>query len=123
MAIIKGCAREYSPDINNIGNLKGETYLEAMLQVYRQCHKVLKPRGLMILVIKNFIRDKQIVRLDGDTIKLCEKAGFSFVERHYRKLPAQSFWRVIYYQKYPDVEKIEHEDILVFERNRQGVLV
>ena len=75
----------------------------------------------MILVTKNFIRDKRIIRLDEDTIKLCEKAGFSFVERHHRKLPAQSFWRVIYYQKYPYVERIEHEDILVF--GKQGVLV
>ena len=106
----------YSVDGANIGNLKSDTYLEAMLQVYQQCHKVLKPQGLMILVTKNFIRDKQVVRLDEDTIELCEQAGFNYIERHYRKLSAQSFWRTIYHQKYPEVEKIEHEDVLVFRK-------
>ena len=105
---------QYTKDKDNIGNLKSDSYLEAMLQVYQQCHKVLKPEGLMILVTKNFIRNKQVVRLDTDTIQLCEQAGFSFVERHYRELPSQSFWRVIYHQKFPDVEQIKNEDVLVF---------
>ena len=105
-----------SYDTTNEANIGKETYLEAMLQVYQQCFKVLKPQGLMILVTKNFIRDKQIVRLDTDTIKLCGQAGFTYLERHYRKLSAQSFWRTIYHQKYPEVEKIEHEDVLVFSK-------
>lgn len=107
---------QYSKADDNIGNLKSDSYLSAMLQVYQQCHKVLKPQGLMILVTKNFIRDKQVVRLDSDTIRLCEQAGFKFLERHYRKLPSQSFWRVIYHQKYPEVEKLEYEDVLTFQR-------
>lgn len=100
----------------NIGNLKGDTYLSAMLQVYEQCYKVLKPGGLMVVVTKNFIRNKKEVRLDEDTIRLCEQLGFEFVERHYRKLPAQSFWRVIYQQKYPDAPVLDKEDILVFRK-------
>jgi len=107
----------YGENQGNIGNLKSQSYLEAMLQVYQQCHKVLKPQGLMILVTKNFIRDKQVVRLDEDTIKLCEEAGFSFLERHYRVLTSMSFWRIIYHQKHPEVEKIEHEDVLVFSKH------
>jgi len=106
----------YSHSKDNIGNLKGETYLQAMLQVYQQCHIVLKPEGLMILVLKNFIRNKQIVPLDLDTIKLCEQAGFEFMERFYRKLPSQSFWRIIYHQKYPQVKQIEYEDVIAFRR-------
>lgn len=105
----------YSDSKDNIGNLKADSYLAAMLQVYQQCRKVLKPGGLMIVVTKNFIRNKQEVRLDEDTIRLCEQAGFKFVERHYRKLPAQSFWRVIYQQKYPDAPVLDKEDILVFQ--------
>lgn len=84
---------------NNIGNLKGDTYLSAMLQVYQQCHSVLKDGGLMILVTKNFIRNKKQVRLDLDTIKLCEQAGFAFQDRWYRELASQSFWRTIYHQR------------------------
>lgn len=100
----------------NIGNLYGDTYLQAMLQVYQQCYTILKSGGLMILVVKNFIRNKQIVWLDLDTIKLCEQAGFTIQDRWYRELASQSFWRTIYYQKYPDVEPIKYEDILAFSK-------
>ncbi len=106
----------YSEAPENIGNLKSDTYLEAMLSVYKNCFAVLKSGGLIILVVKNFIRNKQIIRLDLDTIKLCEQGGFTFKERHYRKLPSQSFWRVIYHKKFPDVEQITSEDVLVFEK-------
>ena len=106
----------YSESQDNIGNLKSQSYLEAMLQVYQSCFAVLRDGGLMILVTKNFIRNKQVVRLDTDTIKLCEQAGFSFLERHYRKLPSQSFWRVIYSKKYPSVPMIDYEDVLVFAK-------
>ncbi len=107
---------EYSGKQDNIGNLKSENYLSAMLLVYQQCHRVLREGGLMILVTKNFIRNKQIVCLDTDTIQLCETAGFTLKERLKRKLTQQSFWRIIYQRKYPDAPKIEFEDILVFEK-------
>ena len=74
----------------------------------------------MILVTKNFIRNKQIVNLDLDTIKLCEQAGFELVDWHFRKLTQQSFWRVIYQKKYPWVEQIKYEDILVFKKENNG---
>ena len=108
--------RYKTENLENIGNLKSDNYLSAMAQVYRQCYKVLKDRGLLVLVTKNFIRNKKIIRLDLDTIKLCENAGFALKERLKRKLTQQSFWRTIYYQKYPDAPKIEFEDVLVFER-------
>lgn len=101
---------------DNIGNLKSDNYLEAMLQVYRESYKVLKPKGIMVLVTKNFIREKKVVRLDLDTIKLCENAGFKLIDRWYFKLPIKSFWKILYAKKYPDVPEIEYEDILVFER-------
>jgi len=87
-------------DIHNIGNLKADTYLGAMFQVYRECFKVLKPGGVMVLITKNFVRNKKVVRLDLDTIKLCEAAGFTYVERWYRKLEQPSFWRIIYAKKF-----------------------
>ncbi len=101
---------------DNIGNLKGETYLEAMLKVFRECWKVLKQSGKLILVTKNFIRDKNVVRLDSDTIKLCEAAGFTLMDRWYFKLPTMSFWRILYRRKYPDTPRIDYEDVLVFTK-------
>ena len=106
----------YSINENNIGNLQLDSYLEAMLQVYKTCFVVLKCGGLMVLVVKNFIRNKQIVRLDLDTIKLCEQAGFQHIDTYKRKLSSQSFWRVIYQKKFPDVPLIDYEEVLIFRK-------
>lgn len=103
-------------NVSNIGNLKSSSYLESMLLVYQQCHKVLRDGGIMVLVTKDFIRDQKRIDLAGDTIRLCEEAGFTFLERHYRKLTAVSFWRTIYKQRYPDAPEINTEDILVFRK-------
>lgn len=59
-------------------------------------HDTLKPNGKMILVTKNFIRKKKVVRLDKDTIKLAESAGFKLKERHKRKIIHPSFWVINY---------------------------
>jgi len=107
----------YSENKNNIGNLKSGSYLSAMLQVYQECWRCLKIGGLMILVVKNFIRNKKEIRLDLDTIKLCEQAKFTFQERWYRELPAQSFWRILYRNKYPEAPEIKFEDVLIFRKN------
>ncbi|MFA5306851.1 MAG: DNA methyltransferase [Candidatus Babeliales bacterium] len=106
--------KPYGNDVNNIGTMKHATYLEAMLQVYRECFNVLKPNGYMVLITKNFIRNKQIVRLDLDTIKLCEQAGFILEDRWYRKMQSYSFWVTLYYKKYG--LRVEYEDILVFRK-------
>ncbi len=120
----RGLERGYSKDTEGqIGNLKSDFYLPAMLQIYQQCHAVLRLGGLLILVTKNFIRNKAIVRLDLDTIKICEKVGFTFKERHYRKLLAQSFWRVIYAKHHPNAPVLDKEDILVFQKRSKGIKV
>lgn len=103
-------------ETNNIGNMRKLSYLEAMREVYGECFRVLKPRGTMVLVTKNFIRDKTIVPLDEHTVALCQGAGFVFLESHRRKLTGESFWRRIYRQKYPDAPSIDHEDVLVFRK-------
>ena len=107
---------DYIKSQDNIGNLKSTSYLEAMALVYAECWKCLRPQGLMILVVKNFIRDKKEVDLRGDTVKLCEKAGFIYIEEHHRILPSQSFWRVIYAQRFPLAPKIDREFVLIFRK-------
>ena len=116
MRAIKAMVEGYPSSEDNIGNLKSESYLSAMLQCYREMWKVLKDQGKLIVVIKNFIRKKAVVRLDSDTIKLCEAAGFALKERWYFKLPQKSFWRVLYHKKYPEVPEVEYEDILIFRK-------
>ena len=118
-SVLRPSGFEYSPNKENIGNLKSASYLEAMAQVYSECHKVLKPGGLMILITKNFIREQKEIRLDLDTIKLAENVGFHFQERWYRELPAQSFWRIIYKKRFPLAPELKYEDVLVFRKEQE----
>jgi len=111
-------------DENQVGNLEGETYLSAMQQIYVECLKALKPDGLMVLHTKNFVRKGKQVRLDLETIKLCESVGFKLKERKYRKLDTTSFWinnaRKKWYKANPDKTSgdpyAQYEDILVFNK-------
>lgn len=132
----------YSTDPENLGNQKGKTYLGEMKKVYNECFKVLNPGGKMVLITKNFVRKGVQIRLDLDTIRLCEEVGFRFVERWKRKLTGLSFWQINYLQKWFKKQDIEmtgntvefawkwnkehldnpvppalHEDILVFIKN------
>lgn len=108
----------YSPNKENIGNLKKETYLEAMAKVYVEAWKVLKPRGKAIIVIKPFIRNKKVVDLPFHTWLLMEKVGFKLVKLHKLRLKTESFWRLLYSKKYPDVPKIAHEYIIIAQKGK-----
>ena len=119
------CLACYSEDPSNIGNTKGDNYMRSMRIVYRNCWRALKPNGLMILVVKPFIRNQQVIHLERDTQKLCESVGFTFLEEHYRRLTHMSFWLTLYYRKHPKVERVDKEFILVFRKEanaeREGV--
>ena len=88
------------------------------------CFLVLKPNGYMVLVTKNFSRKHKEVRLDLDTIKLCEIAGFQheagtnkqYPAKHRRFIKNPSFWIINYWKKHPNAPKIQYEDILVFHK-------
>lgn len=104
---------ECSQDPSNIGNLKKETYLEAMLKVYREIYAVLKPEGKAIIIIKPFIRNRKVVDLPYHTWLLLEKAGFTLACLLKLRLRHQSFWRTLYHKKFPHVQQIKHEYVLV----------
>jgi len=79
----------------NIGNLKGEKYWEAMRLVYAECYRVLTPGGVMVLVIKGHQRDSEYVDLPLQTLELCQSLGFRLKERWERELWSLSFWRIL----------------------------
>jgi len=111
-----GMPVDYSINSENIGNMKRETYLEAMVKVYGEMFQVLKPRGLAIIVVKPFVRDKKPVDLPYHTWLLMEKVGFHLVKLYKFRLKQQSFWRILQYKKHPEVPVIAHEYVLVCEK-------
>ena len=90
-----------------------ETYLSAMLQCYQQCYQVLKPNGRILIIVKSFVRNKKVVDLPYHTWLLLERCGFKLEDVLKFRLPSQSFWRVLQYQKDPNIERINHEYIIV----------
>lgn len=93
------------------------TYLGEMLKVYKQCYEVLKPGGLLVVVVKDFVRNKKLVPLHEHTKLLCEKAGFKFVEEWWHKFERMSFWRILQKKRFPESEIPDKEYVLVFEKN------
>jgi DNA modification methylase len=153
----KGQRGQYtsSPSLAQIGNLKDpagdidtvlkseirnqksemkETYLFAMLGVYRELRAVLKPGGVVCLVTKNPVKAGKIRRLDEDTIRLMEAAGFTLIERKRAMLTEdlgeqmaldggsqkirrerKSFFKRLFERKRPDL-RVDWEDVLFFRK-------
>ena len=115
-ALSFGATIDYSPNKNNIGNMKKETYLEAMFKVYSEMYSVLRPSGKAIIVVKPFIRNKQVVDLPWQTWLLLQKVGFKLTGVLKSRLEKMSFWRVLYYKHFPDVPVLAHEYIIIVEK-------
>jgi tRNA G10 N-methylase Trm11 len=124
----------------NIGNLMDEkhrdgreSYLSAMLKVYEQMYAVLKPAGVVALVTKNPVKDKQIRRLDLDTIALMEHAGFLLIEHkcamlcdevqhghlfggdEIKRRQRKSFFKRLYEKKFPELA-VDFEDVTFYRK-------
>lgn len=142
----RSLAHPYSPNPGNIGNLDNSeqdyvllekekeldtlyakltrngkpTYLSEMLRVYHEMYKVLKPGGLAIVVVKPYIRNKKIIDLPYYTYLLMERVGFKLEKLYKLRLRTMSFWRILYYKKYPDIPKIAHEYVIVMKKKPNG---
>lgn len=112
----EGEPSHYSNSKNNIGNLKKENYFEAMQKVYEESWKVLKPNGRIIIILKNFIRNKAVVDLVYDSYRLLGHVGFKLEKVYKLKLKNESFWRILNRRKYPGTPKLGHEYVLVFSK-------
>jgi hypothetical protein len=89
------------------------TYLSEMLKIYCEMWKVLKPGGLAIVVVKPFIRRRQIVDLPYHTYILMSRCGFTLEKLYKLRLKNTSFWRILYYRRNPSTPRISHEYVLV----------
>lgn len=105
-------------NMENIGNQKGAVYWDSMRQVYGQCYAVLKPGGVMALVVKGFTRDGKYVDLPSQTGEMCESLGFILFDRWARELWSLSFWRVLQKRRDPAAfdERLNYEEVLAFRK-------
>jgi DNA modification methylase len=76
-------AEGYGDSPGQLGNAGGggETYWQAVETVYRQVHLALPPGGILAVVVKDYVKDKQIVPLCDQTLALLVACGFEPLER------------------------------------------
>ena len=103
-------------DQQNIGNLKNKDYWAAMRQTYSECHRVLKPGGTMVLIVKGFTRDGQYIDLPQQTAGLVETLGFKQFDRWERELWKLSFWRILQQRRDPQAfdDRLKYESVIAF---------
>lgn len=84
-AILKGLIRAneqvYGQSEGQLGNQSGDTYWQAMAQVYASVYQSLKPGGVMACVVKDYVKNKARVPLCDTTLELLISTGFEPIER------------------------------------------
>lgn len=116
----------YGQATENIGNLRSDAYWSAMRQVYSECWRVLRPGGLLALVVKGFTRDGKYVDLPGQTEAMLLEAGWLKHDHWKRELWSLSFWRNLQKRRDPAAfdNRLMYEEVLAFrkpEGTGQGV--
>jgi hypothetical protein len=128
--------KTYGQSEGQIGTTRGQTYWEAMAQVYLACFDSLRAGGHMAIVVKDFVKDGKRMRLCDDTMKLLVWCGFEEVERIHAMLvheqehedlfggtivertERKSFFRRLHESKLaPDDERrIDYEEVLIVRK-------
>lgn len=68
--------RPYGESVGQIGETSGETFWLASRQIVSQVHSVFAPRGIVVWVVKDFVRNKERVPFCAQWRELCEVIGF-----------------------------------------------
>lgn len=103
----------YSTSKENIGNLGGKEFNIALRKIFVECSRVLKDDGKVVLVTRNFIKNRKVVRFDERIVHLA-RGRFELFDRYYRKINYPSFWREVYKKKHGLI--VEYEDVLCFKK-------
>ena len=103
---------------SNIGNLRNAAYWSEISKVYAECWRVLRPGGILALVLKGFTRDGKYVDLPGQTEALLLAAGWAKHDHWKRELYSLSFWRILQRRKDPAAfdNRLWFEEVLVFKK-------
>jgi hypothetical protein len=79
----------YRQTPGQLGTEHGATFWTAAHQIVAQVVALLKPGGVAIWVVKNYVRDKQLVDFPGDCRRLCESLGLRTLHEHHAFLAEQ----------------------------------
>ena len=74
-------AAKYGQSDGQLGNTAGDTYWQAVAEIYCQCRLAMKPGGYIAVVVKDYVKNKARVPLCDNTWTLLQHVGFEPVER------------------------------------------
>jgi DNA modification methylase len=81
----------YSAQDANVGNIANyPLYLLAMLEIYKVCYASLKPGGVMVSVVKDYILKNTRVYCSKDNAMRAVQAGFILEDWHFRRAPIRA---------------------------------
>ncbi len=107
----------YGFSASQLGNIHVyENYLRAMRGVYRECWRVLRPGGILVLVVGDRVKRKRLVPIVDNTATLCWANGFKAVSVHERATIPSQFRRIHSSSGGADYPTIDTETALVFEK-------
>jgi hypothetical protein len=72
----------YGATSGQLGSEQGETFWSASAVIVGQCYQILRPGGVAIWVLKDFVRAGKVVPFCAQWRALCEAAGFRFLHEH-----------------------------------------
>jgi len=106
----------------NVGNERGDAYWKSMSRIYQECLRILKPAGVMVLVLKGFTRDGKYIDLPTQTAEVCEALGFKQFDHWRRELWNLSFWRILQQRRDPEAfdDRLRYEEVLAFRKGEDG---
>ena len=106
-------------DPKNIAILDDSEYIREMEKVYRALYEVLESGAVVALVTRDFIQQGKVVQLYAVTVKMMERAGFTFRELQRAWLPAMSFFKRINWTKHHRLKGlplIDWEDVTFYSK-------
>jgi len=96
-------------DEQNTGKMQwGEKYRQKHIEIYRECLRVLKPNGLMIVNVSDHIRKGQVVNVVEWHKETIISFGMKFIDEIKIETPRMGFGQNA-------KSRVQHESILVFK--------
>lgn len=77
---------DYAPSETNLGNESGDDFWLSARQIVEQVYAVLLPGGHACWVVKDYVKNKQIVPFCDQWRQLCEAVGFTTIHEHHASL-------------------------------------
>ena len=106
-------AANVGDDPRNIARLTGDEHDSSLAKIYSNCWKHLRIGGTMVLVVKNVVRNHQIIDLAAKNSARTQDTGFIFEER-FASIVKPSFFRTLQLKKGSPDPGDEH--VLVFKK-------